>query len=351
MNLPTKDFLNNIKPYQATKDNLAYRMDANENPYDLMEYLLEDFIEKIRGVAINRYPDTDCEELRKLLGIHNNTNRENIICGNGSDEIIQIIINTFVGFGDAVITHTPTFSMYKVFTTIAGGNNIEVPSDEEFNVNIQKIISAANANQAKIIFICNPNNPTGFCFSRNQIINIIEQTNAIVVVDEAYSEFMDDSVVDLATVYEKLIVLKTMSKAFALAGARIGYGISNKETIERLNRVKPPYNLNTFSQLLGMTYLENLSAITESIVKIKDQREYLLHQLSVYEEIRTYPSKSNFILIKTDKASKLLQESNEAGIALRYFANESLLENCIRITVGSEEENNRLINVIKKVVG
>ena len=344
-------FNNNIMSYPVSKDSLSYKMDANENPYDLMEYVFEDFIDKIRGIAINRYPDTDCLELKERIAIHNDTKGENIICGNGSDEIIQITVNTFVRFGDAVITHTPTFSMYKAFTAIAGGNCIEVPSDEGFNVDIEKIISAANNNNAKLIFICNPNNPTGYSFSRDQIISILEKTNTMVVVDEAYAEFMNDSVVDLTRKYKTLIVLKTMSKAFGLAGARIGYGISNIETIEMLNCVKSPYNLNTFSQLLGITYLENISNISDSIVKIKEQREYLLDELFQFDCIRTFPSKSNFILIKTEKASTLLQETKEAGIALRYYNNDALLENCIRITVGTEEENIKLIKVIKKVVG
>ena len=346
-----KDNLRVLETYQVSKDNRSIILDANENPHNIFEFFLEEFIHEIRMFPANRYPNTDSEELREHIAKYTDSKKENIICGNGSDEIIQMVINTFIEKGDSVVIHTPTFSMYKVFTSIAGGAIVEVLSDEAFRIHPEEIISASNKADAKLIFLCNPNNPTGFSLSRENIIMILENTKATVVVDEAYYEFLDETVVDLTFQYERLIVLRTMSKAFALAGARVGYGVACKETMEMIYKVKPPYNLNSFSQLIGRLYLKNMPLVKESILKIKQQRESLLNALSKINELQVFPSAANFVLIRSKKTPEILQAANGAGISLRNYGSDPVLGDCLRITVGTEIENRKLINVIEKVVG
>ena len=340
-----------LETYTTPREILSLKLDANENPHDCFELFLGEFINEIKKTSVNRYPCTDSDELRDLLAENFNVNNQNIICGNGSDELIQLVVNTFVKQNDNVVIHTPTFSMYKIFTSIAGGCTIEVPPDENFVVNEEDIIEASQKTNAKIIFLCNPNNPTGFSFSREAIIKIVESTDAYVVVDEAYFEFLDETVVDLIDSYERLIVLRTMSKGQALAGARIGYAIGCKKTMEALYRVKTPYNLNIFSQLIGKLYLKNSTLINENIKRIKIQRSFLEKELKNFTNIKVYQSKGNFILIKTKRCNELLEHFKKAGISLRNYEDTPLLKDCIRISIGTEFENRKVLELLRKVVG
>lgn len=349
MNL-VKESIRSLKSYQVPKEYIKTKLDANENPYNLLEVLKDQWIGEIENLDMNRYPDTDSDELRNIIAQGLGLEKENIICGNGSDEIIQILINTFVDKGEYVITHSPTFSMYKILTTIAGGKTIEVPSNESFQINVDGMIKEAKEKEAKLIFLCNPNNPTGTVISRESIERIIVETEAIIVVDEAYYEFLDETVIELVNTYDRLIVLRTLSKAFALAGARVGYGAAGKKMMELLYRVKAPYNLNTFSQEIGKLFLKNIDLVKESIRKIKEEREYLKNKLNGINNIQVFPSGGNFILIKTQKSEELLNNCKEQGIAIRVFGNDGALKNCIRITVGTREENDKLLSLIEKVV-
>lgn len=344
-----KKNIEGLRPYTVPNLSIHTKLDANENPYNLFGILKEKIIKEIEKLDVNRYPDSDSDELRELLSYQIGLTKENILCGNGSDEVIQIIINTFVDKDDYVVTHSPTFSMYKIFTQIAGGKISEVLSDEFFGVNIEQIIEEANRKKAKIIFLCNPNNPTGTPFSRQDIERIIKSTRSIVIVDEAYYEFLDETVVDLVKEYDRLIVLRTLSKAFGLAGARVGYGVASVNTMGMLYRVKPPYNLNIFSQVAGKIFVENSALVHEYVKKIKDERTYLFDKITNVEGIHVFPTASNFILIKTEKADKILKMAINEGIALRGFKGEGNLKNCIRVSVGTRDENNRFINLLQRV--
>ncbi|QEK11911.1 histidinol-phosphate transaminase [Crassaminicella thermophila] len=339
-----------IKPYRISKEYIHTKLDANENPYNLLDILKEKFIENIDNLNINRYPDTNSDELRELLAEYVDVKKENILCGNGSDEIIQVIINTFVDKDEYVITHSPTFSMYKIFTNIAGGKILEVLSNSSFQINVDEIIKEAKFKKAKVIFLCNPNNPTGTVISKEEIERVIRKTEAIVVVDEAYYEFLGETVVDLVNVYDNLIVLRTLSKAFALAGARIGYGIASEKIMDVLYRVKPPYNLSTFSQEIGKLFIENVDLVKNYIQKIKEERLFLQKELKKIEYIEVFPTGSNFVLVRSEKAKRIVEEFKKEGLSIRDFTKEDLLRNCFRITVGTREESNRLLELFKKVV-
>ncbi|WZL71611.1 histidinol-phosphate transaminase [Clostridiaceae bacterium 35-E11] len=339
-----------LKPYVIPKESMHTKLDANENPFNLFDEIKEKFIDEIMHLELNRYPDTDSNELRELLAKFMDIKKENILCGNGSDEIIQIIINTFVDKEEYVITHNPTFSMYKIFTMIAGGRALEVSCENSFHIDIDQIIQEANKRKTKVIFLCNPNNPTGILIPRKGIEKIINSTKSIVVVDEAYYEFLDETIIDLVNQYERLIVLRTLSKAYALAGARIGYAVAHEGTMELLYRVKPPYNINVFSQTIGKLFLQHSQLIDAHIQKIKKERDDLVGAFYTMKDIEVFPTSSNFILIKSREAKKIIALCKENGIAVRGFENEKLLQDCIRITVGTREENRRLLDLMKKVV-
>jgi histidinol-phosphate aminotransferase len=337
-----------LKPYIVDSDPINIKLDANENPYDIFGELKNDFYKRLEQLYLNRYPDTDSRDLCKAISKYMGVQPENILCGNGSDEVIQIIINTYIEKDDAVVIPNPTFSMYKIFSSIVGGKVIEVPSKEDFNVDVEEIIKQAIKNKAKIIFLCSPNNPTGNLVSRQSILKIINETSSIVVLDEAYGEFCDESNIDQIK-NNRVIVLHTFSKAFGIAGSRLGYAIAHRDTIDILKRVKPPYNLNVFSQLIGLIILENQNIVKKAIYKIVKERNRVIEELRNIKDIEVFPSKTNFILIRSKKSQDVVEQSKKQSIAIRPF-NEQSLKNCIRISIGSENENNEIIKVIKGVL-
>lgn len=338
-----------IKPYTASKEILEVKLDANENPFNIFKDLKNEFLRSVEDLDMNRYPEIDNEQLGKKIAEYAGVKLENIVCGNGSDEVIQMIIHSFVDKDDCVVIPIPTFSMYKLYTEIGGGQAIEVPTDENFNIREDEIIRAANEKNAKLIFLCNPNNPTGTVIKRETILSVLNKTNSIVVLDEAYYEFLGQTLIDEIFRNKRLIILRTLSKAFALAGARIGYGIGSRETIDILSRVRPPYNISSISQALGILFLDNIDRVREKIEEIKSERSYLYDEIKKLGRIKVYPSGSNFLLIKSDKAKNILDKCAEGKIALRGFS-ESCTNNCIRITIGKREENEKLINILKSVV-
>lgn len=343
-----KKNINNLKEYIVDTNEYDIRLDANESPYNLLEVFNEEIMNRFKTINSNRYPDTESVKLRKQISKYTNVNVENIICGNGSDELIQAIINTFVDKDETVITHVPTFSMYKVSTSIVGGNVIEIKGDEGFNINVDDIIDSANNSNAKVIIINNPNNPTGNFFSLEEIIKILDNTDKVVIVDEAYYEFCGVSAINLIDKYEKLIVLRTLSKAFSLAGARVGYLAANSKMIKILNKVKAPYNLNVFSQTAAEVFLENTDIVKEYIDKILHEKEYLYNELKSIDNIKAFKSYSNFILVKVLDSFNLGELCKANSISIRAFSSDPLLKNCYRISVGTREENDALLKVMRK---
>ncbi|MDK2919662.1 MAG: histidinol-phosphate aminotransferase [Candidatus Petromonas sp.] len=344
-----KKNVQNLGVYKVGREPYDVKLDANENPYNVLEELTELITSRLVSENLNRYPDNDALMLREAIATYIGVKDENIICGNGSDEIIKMIVDAFVDKDDVVVTHTPTFSMYKVAAEISGGRVIEIEDNEDFEINIENIINAANENNAKVIFLCNPNNPTGILIGQSDIIRVLESTNAIVAIDEAYYEFCGETVVDKIDKYDRLIVLRTLSKAFGLAGMRVGYGVANSDFINVLNKVRPPYNLNTVSQAIGEVVLQNMGIVDKYIEEIKREREFFMNELSSIKDIKVIPSKSNFLLIKTDKYLDLIERFKENKIKVRDFGSDGILKNCIRLTVGTREENKKALKVIKEV--
>ncbi len=339
-----------IEAYQVPKDEIFIKLDANENPYNIGNEFYQTIVERFQKITLNRYPDTDSVLLREAIGKYVGLPKENILCGNGSDEMIQNIIQTFVEAGDVVISHKPSFSMYKVFTTIAGGDFIEIDSDEDFNLNIEEMIITANKNQAKIVFICNPNNPTGTVTSNRDILRLLKETEAMIVVDEAYYEFHGETMAGWIKEEERIIVLRTLSKGMALAGARIGYLLAQKKVIDYIYKVKPPYNLNVYSQTLGELFLENIIMIQTYIKEICEAREKLIIQLKEFKGLKVFSSRSNFILIKTPKAEAFKEKCLDKKIGIRSYGKEGILKDCLRITVGTRDDNEMIMNMIREVM-
>ena len=372
--------LKNFKPYTLesstgdnTKDNEKnmIKMNANESPYSVPKVVLDRTFESIRNTDLNLYPDTDSTELRRAIGTAVDFPMEQILVGNGSDEMIDVLIKTFVGSGDAVVSHDPTFSMYQVFTEIIGGKYYGVSSKEDFTIDVNGLIEKANRVQAKVVFLCTPNNPTGLTISKEDVIRVLDETRGMVVIDEAYREFtVQDYLPLLNESYPRLIILRTFSKANGLAGVRCGYLLGSPEAVSYLQQIKPPYNLNVFTQKLLSTYLEYIQTpegkglIEERISELRGERDLLYDGLQKLPGIQPYPGAGNFICfqVKKNEDTQDPGDGNDGPEGFTDTLNEKLAAEGFkikkfkfrdlpyyRISMGTPDQNQQMIKTLQKL--
>ncbi len=335
-------------PYNANQQPYKIKLDANESPFNLpsavrkqlAEYVLED-------PRLNMYPDTDSIQLREALGSYWNVDKENITVGTGSDQLIQIIANVFVEKGDKVLYPAPSFGMYKDSCIVAGGKAVDYILDQSNNFSYcaDKIIQAYEREKPKIIYICSPNNPTGNLMPQDEIIKVVKAcTKSIVVVDEAYADFSDTTVTPYIKEYENLLILRTFSKAFGLAGIRCGYSIASEKLTRAVNLARPPYNISSLSQYAAALVLSNIDEIKTNIKYLVEERERVSLKLAEIDGIKVYASAANFILIKIQNSKDVYTKLCERGIFIRAFGSSPLLSDCMRITIGTHEQNSVLLD-------
>ena len=332
--------IEDLIPYSSARDefnksdNYIY-LDANESSYDN---------------GYNRYPNNKHPELITLISNYKKLNKDELVLCNGTDELIDLVIRVFCEPGkDKIITLNPTYGMYEVSAKINNVKNVKIDLDHNFQIDIEKVKSQFD-DLTKIIFITNPNNPTGNCFNEDLIIEIIESFNGIVFIDEAYIDYSNNSLISKLNIYQNLIISQTFSKALGLAGIRLGVGYSNCNLISYLKKVKPPYNVNLLTEKkaienISSTYLNN-SQIKETILE-RNKLEKKLENFPFVKKV--YPSDSNFLLVKVSNANNLYKYLLDNGIVVRNRSQIKGCEECLRITVGTPKQNNLLINVLKRI--
>jgi histidinol-phosphate aminotransferase len=337
-----RDNIKRLIPYSSARDEYqgeaSVFLDANENAFGSP---LE--------AQFNRYPDPLQYNVKKRLSEIKGLPVRNIFLGNGSDEAIDILFRSFCNPGvDNVILVPPTYGMYKVSANI---NDIEarnVPLTEEFQLNLEGIAEAIDKH-TKLIFICSPNNPTGNSIDRADVETLLANFDGLVVVDEAYINFSrQKTFIQELTEYANLVVLQTLSKAWGLAGLRVGMAFASEEIIEVMNKVKPPYNINEASQQLALEALANIDQVNSWIKETLLQRDKLVFGLKDFDfVVDIYPSDANFILVKTTDARGIYNFLVEKGIIVRDRSKVELCEGCLRITVGTPAENNILLETLQ----
>ncbi len=331
-----------LKPYSSARDEYVSDgsdmifLDANENPFEN---------------GVNRYPDPQQRSLKAVLAEQKKVSVKNILLGNGSDEVLDLLFRAFCEpKKDNIITLPPTYGMYKVLANINNIEEQEVLLSDNFEPNVEEILNRVTVN-TKIIFLCSPNNPTGNSFPENTIIEILESFKGLVVIDEAYIDFSDkESWIVKIKSYPNLIVTQTLSKAYGLAGIRLGVCYGSEDVIAVLNKIKPPYNVNELTQQRALERVLNQEQVKQEVSEILDQRTYLEKTLSALSfVIKVYKSDANFILVKVDDANKRYDQLLEQGIVVRNRSTQPLCENTLRFTVGTVEENKRLIKIITNI--
>ena len=337
-----------LEPYVVKDVPHRIKLDANENPFDMPEQIRQLVAEAASGHPFNRYPDPAALALRECLAAELNVNVDQLAIGNGSDELINYIITAFGGSGARVIFSSPTFAIYGIFAKVGGTEVVDVPLSSDFCMDPDSIISAAKAGDRSIIFICYPNNPTGNSFPHRDILDIIERSGAVVVVDEAYFEFSGKTFLTLLEEYENLIILRTFSKAFGLAGLRTGYMIAGNEIIREIMKVKMVYNINSFSQKIAQILLEHKDEVFPYVEKILQERDRLARQLDSLSGIMPFDSDANFILFRVESdAETAFSMLLKNGILIRNLNKPGPLESCLRVTIGKPEENEEFLDLLR----
>ena len=326
-----REIVKAFESYKVVEGDYGIWLDKNENPFDVPAEIKEEIFKELKSVPFNRYPHITADPLRERIAEFLGFEKENVIVGNGSDELISLILKLFEG--DYIVISSPTFGMYDFFAKLEGIDLVDVPLDEKFKLqNVENY-----AENAKAIFICSPNNPTGNTQEGEKIISVLE-TGAPVILDEAYIEFAEGSNVDLVNEYDNLIVLRTFSKAFGLAGIRVGYAVGSEEIINYLLRIKPPFSLNVISMKIAELMLDHYDVIKQNINYIIKERERIYKEFKEY----AYPSEANFLLMRLNAYEFLL----ERGIVVRKLGGR--LDGHIRVTIGKKEENDELIKALKE---
>lgn len=341
--------LNKLVPYNVPRIPAGtIKLDANENPFDFPADILAEICDRLKQ-PITRYPDPLAAELTGAISEYTGVPVEGIMAGNGSDEVILNLLLTF-GSGGQVVIAVPTFSMYRIYSLIAGAVPVEVFRTAGFGLDIDALCRAAGRAEARVVILCSPNNPTGNAASTKEIATLLECSRALVVVDEAYIDFGGESCLKLLKGYPNLVILRTFSKAFGMAGLRVGYLLGNPAVVKELLRVKQPFNLNTFSQAAACTVLARKEEFKSQVQKILAYREKLAGQLATLPGIDVFPSQANFILFRTRLPAKDIFESLlKEGILIRSFRDPEL-KDCLRVTVGREQENEIFLEKIRKIV-
>ncbi|MEA3442796.1 MAG: histidinol-phosphate transaminase [Chloroflexota bacterium] len=337
--------LETLSQYAELPSGRGVKLDANENPYGCSPRVYQALADYSR---YHIYPDPEQRMLRQALENYTGLSQQYIICGSGSDELIDLILRLFVEPGDEVINCPPTFGMYPFNTEICGGEVVNIPRNEDFTIDMGNIEGALNK-KTKAIFVASPNNPTGNLITEQEIAELLD-TEKIVVLDEAYFEFSNVTMANLVSHHPNLIVLRTFSKWAGLAGLRMGYGVFPVEIATYLMKIKQPYNINAAAQVAALASLADIDYLSSNIAKIVAERERLFMRLKEFDWLQPYPSQGNFILCSVidGDAKEVWSQLQKKGIFVRYFDSPQL-KNYLRITAGKPEDTDALIEALKGV--
>lgn len=334
-----RPLVRDLQPYSSARDEFTGNgsglvfLDANENPFD---------------TGVNRYPDPHQRRLKKEISRFRGVPERAILLGNGSDEVLDLLFRVFCEPGtDAVITLPPTYGMYRVLAEVNGVRNIQVPLDGDFQPDVPAILEVCG-DHTKLLFVCSPNNPTGNSMDRDRVQELLEAFPGLVVVDEAYIDFATDpGMVSLLPDYPNLVVTQTFSKAMGMAGIRLGICLAHPEVVEYMKRVKPPYNVNELTQLRALECLAAPERIWKHVEQLTAERERVRTALDSIPFISgILPSDANFLLVRVDDANMRYGQLIEAGIVVRNRSGELNCENTLRLTIGTPEENTRLLDTL-----
>lgn len=341
--------LQGITPYDPKYLPAETLLSANENPSDVEKELRREISGEIRRVPLNRYPDPLANELRDMIAEANGLDRNQVLLGNGGDELLFNIALAWGGPGRKFLNLPPTFSVYAANARLTGTETVDVPRLEDYSIDEDAVLARVSQGDISYVIITSPNNPTGGLADGGFVARLLEATDALVMVDEAYFEFSRRTVRPLLDKHKNLVILRTFSKAFSLAAVRLGYVLGSEEVIREFIKVRQPYSVDALSQAVARVVYRNRAKFEPGIQAIIDERSRLLDGLSRIPGVSTYPSDANYLMFRIKDAAKVWEQLYERGVLVRDFSHAPYLENCLRVTVGSREENDRFLQAMKEV--
>lgn len=328
-------------PYEPISGTYNVRLDANESPFSVPHDIIEKFTALLEDNSLNRYPDPTCTELRRAFAKRYGVDASCVVAGNGSDELISVIMTSLLDSGDSLVVATPEFSMYAFYAGLSENTVYHTEKGENYNLDV--LLDFVKDKGARAVVFSNPCNPTGHGFKRDDVLNFVRRCPALCIVDEAYMDFWDQSILDVCDKYENLIVLRTLSKALGGAGLRLGFAVGHKSLIDTINVARSPYNVNTLSQQMGRLILESNINNGEFLAK---QAQKLSGKLSeLIPDAKIYPTCANLVYLEHKDAKKIYEGLLEHSIAIRYFSPDRL-----RITASTDSEQEILYSAISDIM-
>ncbi len=343
--------LDGLIPYDAKDVRADVVLASNEHPLNLPGEIVAKLSQRLSEFRFNRYPDPTATELRKLLAEANGLEPENVLVGNGGDELIFDLLLAWGGPGRKLLDAPPTFSMYGIDAAVTGTEVVRVPRRDDFSVDEEAVLERVGRGDIDIVMLANPNNPTGNLTDEGFLIDLLNATDAIVLVDEAYFEFSRHTMRPHMARHPNLVLLRTFSKAFSLSGLRVGYLFGHADVVRELMKVRQPYSVNAFSQWVAATVFRERVAFEQSISEIIRGRDQLTHGLDMLHGVEVFPSEANFVLFRVEHASALWRDLlHNHSVLVRDFSRSPGLRDCLRVTVGTPEENTRFLEAVDEVL-
>ncbi len=342
------DKLKNMKPYEPISGEYPIRMDANESFITPDEHLKQRIAEAVAQISFNRYPDALATDVCKAFTLYYGVSADCVTAGNGSDELISVIIGSMLQKGDTLLTVAPDFSMYRFYGDMSEANVVTVQKDENLQMDVDVILKAARESNAKALIFSTPCNPTSLVLEKSEVLRLIRSTNMLVIVDEAYMDFSNQSILREVESFDNVIVLKTCSKAFS-AAIRLGFAVSNRRITGALRAAKSPYNVNSVTQAIGAVILSEAAYNRACIQRVLQSREQLYSGLLALaatktDIIRVFKPETNFVFIELRNANACFEALLQKGIVVRHFSKH------LRITAGTQDENKALLSALETII-
>lgn len=346
---PPRPELDDLVPYDVKDVKAEVVLASNEHPSNLPGEIVDWLAQRLPRFPFNRYPDPTAKELRAAIAQANGLEPGNVLVGNGGDEIIFDILLAWGGPGRVLLDMPPTFAMYAIDAASTGTEVVNVPRNADFSIDQEAVLARLAQGGVDIVVIANPNNPTGNLTDESFLIDVLNATEALVLVDEAYFEFSRHTMRPHMARHENLVILRTFSKAFSLAGMRVGYALGHEDVIRELMKVRQPYSVDAFSQWVALKVFRERVVFEAAIRDIIRERDRLLHGLSSFEGVQVFPSEANFVMFRVDQAGALWRDLlHNHSVLVRDLSRAPGLEDCLRVTVGSAEENVRFLDAMRE---
>ncbi len=353
----SSEYFENIKPgvramppYNLKEASCRIKLNQNESPFEIPEEVRAEILEFAKGYTFSRYPALLAVPLAEMLSELFKVPKDWVLVGHGSNELIWALVQAMLGRGDRVVVPVPAFALFTHYPKIVEAELVEVPAKEDLSYDVERLLSEAGNPETRLVLIASPNSPTGAVLALRDVENLCRATKGLVLLDEAYCQFAKANALGLLANHSNLILLRTFSKAFHLAGMRVGYLLARPEIAGAVSKAKLPFSVDALAQAAALSMLARQDWVEDKVRYIIQERERLFHELGKLPGVRPYPSQANFILFRVPDARKVFEDLLEQGILIREVSHYPLLANCLRVTVGLEDENDAFLKVMRGIL-